>query len=77
MNALIIIDAFNKQKALVGEALSDAVKIQLVLPNSLPVDVVAVDGVDVGLHDLIAHGLGDAGGDVAQVVDHAGLEQKL
>ena len=73
MNALI--GAFNKQKALVGGAFSDAVKIQLVLPNSLPVDVVAVDGVDVGLHDLIAHGLGDAGGDVAQVVDHAGLEQ--
>ena len=50
-------------------------KIQLVLPNSLPVDVVAVDGVDVGLHDLIAHRLGDAGGDVAKVVDHAGLEE--
>ena len=41
----------------------------------LPVDVVAVDGVDVGLHDLIAHGLGDAGGDVAEVVDHTGLKQ--
>ena len=61
--------AFNKEKA--------TVKIQLVLPNSLPVDVVAVDGVDVGLHDLIAHGLGDAGGDVAQVVDHTGLNSSF
>ena len=50
-------------------------KFKLVLPNSLPVDVVAVDGVDVGLHDLITHRLGDAGGDVAEVVDHAGLEE--
>ena len=38
-----------------------------------PVDVVAVDGVDVFLHDLVTHGLGHPRGDVAQVMNNTGL----
>ena len=38
-----------------------------------PVDVVAVDGVDVLLHHLVTHGLGHPRGDVAQVMDNTGL----
>ena len=39
----------------------------------LLVDIVAVDGVDVVLHDPVAVLLGDPGGDVAQVMDHTRL----
>ena len=35
--------------------------------------VVAVDGVDVFLHDLVTHGLGHPRGDVAQVMNNTGL----
>ena len=38
-----------------------------------PVDVVAVDGVDVLLHHLVTHGLGHPRGDVAQVMNNTGL----
>ena len=41
-----------------------------------PVDIVAVDGVDVLLHDLVTHGLGHPRGDVAQVVNNTGLGQR-
>ena len=38
-----------------------------------PVDIVAVDGVDVVFHDLVTHGLGHPWGDVAQVVNNTRL----
>ena len=41
-----------------------------------PVDVVAVDGVDVLLHHLVTHGLGHPRGDVAQVVNNTGLGRR-
>ena len=41
-----------------------------------PVDVVAVDGVDVLLHHLVTHGLGHPRGDVAQVMNNTGLGQR-
>ena len=41
-----------------------------------PVDVVAVDGVDVLLHHLVTHGLGHPRGDVAQVMNNTGLGRR-
>ena len=38
-----------------------------------PVDIVAVDGVNILLHDLVTHGLGHPRGDVAQVMNNTGL----
>ena len=36
-----------------------------------PVNIVAVDGVDIFLHDLVTHSLGHPRGDVTQVVNDA------
>ena len=46
----------------------------LLNPDS-PVDIVAVDGVDVVLHDLVTHSLGHPRGDVTQVVNDTGLQR--
>ena len=43
-------------------------------PDS-PANIVAVDGVDVVLHDLVTHSLGHPRGDVTQVVNDTGLHR--
>ena len=41
--------------------------------TTLLVDIVAVDGVDVVLHDSITRVFGDSRSDVAEIMDDAGL----
>ena len=44
-----------------------------VIYGTLLVDIVAVDGVDVVLHDSITRVFGDSGSDVAEIMDDTGL----